>query len=153
MQSTVKAEANAEGTAAPEQAPKAARRTLSVVLWIIQGLLALLYLFAGATKFIMPMEEMLKQMPIQMSANFLRFIGVCELAGALGLVLPGLLKIRPGLTPLAAAGIFIIMMGATVITVMSGQVPQAVTPVVAGLLAGFVAFARWRLAPLRGKKA
>ena len=153
MQSTVKAEANAEGTAPPEQVTKAERKKLNVVLWVIQGLLALLYLFAGATKFILPMDQMLKRMPIALSATFVRFIGVAELAGALGLILPGLLKTRPGLTPLAAAGLFIIMTGATVITAMGGQATQAATPLLAGLLVGFVAFGRWRLVPLKGKKS
>ena len=79
---------------------------MNVVLWIIQVLLALLFLFAGGMKLILPIEEMTKQMP--MPGLFLRFIGVCEVLGALGLILPGLLRIRPGLTPLAAAGLVII---------------------------------------------
>jgi uncharacterized membrane protein YphA (DoxX/SURF4 family) len=121
---------------------------MNVVLWIIQVLLALLFLFAGGMKLILPIEEMTKQMP--MPGLFLRFIGVCEVLGALGLILPGLLRIRPGLTPLAAAGLVIIMIGATVLTLPSGNVGSALMSLVAGILAAFVAFGRWRLVPSRG---
>jgi hypothetical protein len=81
---------------------------------------------------------------------FTRFIGVCETLGGLGLILPGLLRIRPGLTPLAAAGLVIIMIGAVVITLIGGDVMAAAISLVVGLLAAFVAYGRWRLAPLRG---
>ena len=81
---------------------------------------------------------------------FTRFLGVVEVLGALGLILPGLLRIRPGLTPLAAAGLVILMIGATVLTAKV-SVAGAVMPLVVGLLAAFVAYGRWRLAPLRGR--
>jgi hypothetical protein len=81
---------------------------------------------------------------------FMRFIGVAEVLGAIGLILPGLLRIRPGLTPLAAAGLVIIMIGATVVTLAGGDVVAALISVVVGLLSAFVAYGRWRLAPHRG---
>ena len=121
---------------------------MNVVLWIVQVLLAALFIFAGAMKFIMPIEEMLKQMPVAMSGWFLRFIGVAELAGGLGMILPGLLRIKPWLTPLAACGLVIIMIGATVITMMSGDIKSALMPLVVGLLAAFVAYGRGKLVPL-----
>jgi uncharacterized membrane protein YphA (DoxX/SURF4 family) len=117
-------------------------------LWTIQILLALLFLFAGVAKFVMPVDEMTKGMPAALANGlFLHFIGVCEALGGLGLVLPGLLKIKPGLTPLAAAGLVIIMIGATVLTLPQG-VAMAAFPLVIGILAAFVAYGRWRLAPL-----
>ena len=121
---------------------------MTYALWIVQGLLGALFLFAGGMKFVLPIEEMTKQMPLP--GLFLRFIGVCEGLGALGLILPGLLRIRPGLTPLAAGGLMIIMLGATVITLMVGDLTAAVMSAVVGVLAAFVAYGRWRLAPLRG---
>ena len=121
---------------------------MTYVLWIVQGLLALLFLFAGVMKFIMPIEEMTRD--IQMPAAFLRFIGVAEICGGLGLILPSLLRIRPGLTPLAAAGLVIIMIGATIVSLMIGPVALAAMPFVVGLLAAFVAYGRWKLAPIRG---
>jgi len=115
-------------------------------LWIIQVLLSLVFLFAGGTKLVMPAEQLTGQTPLP--ALFLRFIGVAEIAGALGLILPGALRIRPGLTPLAATGLTIIMIGATVITVMTMSAPLAVLPFTVLLLTVFVAYARWRLRPL-----
>ena len=78
---------------------------------------------------------------------FLRFIGVAEVLGAIGLILPGLLRIRPALTPLAAAGLVIIMIGATALTLAAGDVAPGLISLVVGLLAAFVAYGRWRLAP------
>jgi len=121
---------------------------MAYALWIVQGLLALLFLFAGVMKFIMPIEEMTKQVPLP--GAFLRFIGVTEILGALGLILPGLLRIRPGLTPLAAAGLVIIMIGATVVSLMIGTVAMALMPFVVLLLTAFVAYGRWKVAPHRG---
>jgi hypothetical protein len=119
-------------------------------LWIVQGLLALLFLFAGGTKLVMPIEEMTRQMTVPLPGGFLRFIGLAELLGGLGLILPGLLRVRPGLTPLAAAGLAIIMVGAVAITLAGGDRATALIPLAVGLLAAFVAYGRWRLAPHRG---
>ena len=124
---------------------------MNVLLWIIQVLLALLFLFAGGVKLVLPIEEMTKQMA--MPGLFLRFLGVVEVLGGLGLILPGLFRIKTWLTPLAAAGLAIIMIGATAISLKIGPVGPAMIPLVTGLLAAFVAYGRWRLAPLaqRGK--
>jgi uncharacterized membrane protein YphA (DoxX/SURF4 family) len=119
--------------------------TMNVALWIVQVLLALLFLFTGGMKLIMPIEEMTQQLP--MPGWFLRFIGVCEVFGGLGLILPSLLRIRPGLTPLAAAGLVVIMIGATVTTVMIGQIAMSLFPLVVGILCLFIAYGRRRLAP------
>jgi hypothetical protein len=98
-------------------------------------------------KLILPVEEMTQQLPLP--GLFLRFIAVCEVLGAIGLILPGLLAIRPGLTPLAAAGLFIVMVGATVVTLGAGDVALALLPLAVGILAAFVAHGRWRLARQR----
>lgn len=119
---------------------------MNIALWIIQALLAALFLFAGGTKLVLPIEEMTKQMP--MPGWFLRFIGVAEVFGALGLVLPWLLQIRPGLTPLAAAGLMIIMIGATVITILTGDTAMAMFPLLVGILCVFVVYGRSGRAPL-----
>ena len=106
-----------------------------------------MFLFAGSMKFVMPIEMMTEQFPLP--AWFLYFTGAAEVLGALGLVLPGLLRIRPGLTPLAAAGLVIIMIGATAVMWVGGMVAVALMNVVVALLAVFVAYGRWRLAPYR----
>ena len=109
----------------------------NTLLWVVQGVLALLFLFAGGMKLALPIEAM--KGPIELPGLFLRFIGVAEVLGAIGLILPRLLGIRPGLTPLAAAGLVIIMMGATVITAMGGAVAPALVPLGVGALSAFVA--------------
>jgi len=121
---------------------------MTYALWIVQGLLALLFAWAGGLKLVMPLDQLVGPggMPA-LPGWFLRGIGVCEVLGAIGLILPGLLGIRPGLTPLAASGLVIIMVGATVITVQSGGIGLAMIPLVVGILAAFVAYGRWRLAP------
>ena len=118
---------------------------MNIALWIVQLLLALLFLFTGGMKLIMPIEEMTQQLP--MPGWFLRFIGVCEVLGGLGLILPWFLRIRPGLTPLAAAGLVVIMIGATATTIMTGQITISLVPLVVGILCLFVGYGRWRLAP------
>jgi hypothetical protein len=117
-------------------------------LWIVQILLAALFLFAGGAKFAVPAEEMTKGMPAWISISLLHFVGVCEVLGGIGLILPGLLHLKPGLTPLAAAGLTIIVICATVLTIQTGMLATAILPAVAALLAAFVAYGRWRLAPL-----
>ena len=118
------------------------RWTRTTTLWIVQGLLALLFLFAGSMKLIVPIELLTTQMPLPLPGLFLRFIGTAEVAGALGLILPGLLRIRPRLTPLAACGLVIIMIGATVVTLAGGGGVSALVPLVVGLLCTAVAYGR-----------
>lgn len=113
-----------------------------IFLWIVQGLLAALFLFAGGMKLALPAATLAKQ--AHMSGMFLKLIGVFEVLGALGLVLPGLLKIRPELTPLAAAGLVIIMAGAVVVTLMQGGGANAIGPAIVGVLCGIVVWGRMR---------
>ncbi|PYP33587.1 MAG: DoxX family protein [Gemmatimonadetes bacterium] len=118
----------------------------SALLWTVQAVLAALFLYAGGFKLALPLAALAKLSPLP--APFLKFVGVCEVTGAIGLVLPGLLKIRTGLTPLAAAGLVVIMVGATVVTVATQGVAPAVLPFVVGILAATVAYGRWQRAPL-----
>src|SRR5436309_15887766 len=95
-------------------------------LWIVQGLLSPLFLFAGGAKLAMPLDEMVAQTGLP--GPFIIFIAVAEILGGLGLILPMLLKIRPGLTPLAAGGLVIIMSGATVMTAATMDAASATFP-------------------------
>ena len=119
---------------------------MTYVLWIIQVLLALLFLFAGGTKLVLPLDvltSMGSPNQVHLPGLLIRFIGVCEVLGGLGLILPGLLRIRKGLTPLAAAALAILMAGATVLTIIGDGVVLSLMPLVTGLLAVFVAYGRW----------
>ena len=124
---------------------------MTYVLWILQILLGLLFLFSGSMKFVMSVAEMTKDMP-WMPGWFLHFIGVMEILGGFGLILPSLLRIRPGLTPLAAACLVIIMIGATVITLSVTGIGPAMIPLIVGILCVFVAYGRWRLVPLSPRR-
>ena len=129
-------------TLASDQTLTAGARIPGAVLWTVQVVLALLFMFAGVMKLITPAEVMQAQSP-DLSIAFLRFIGVAEVLGALGLVLPGLFRIRRELTPLAAAGLLIIMIGGTVLTALD-DVSMAAIPLTVGLLTALVAYGRWR---------
>jgi len=124
---------------------------MNILLWILQCLLALLFIFSGAMKFVMPVEEMNRQAPVVLPGLFLHFIGVCEILGGIGLILPSLLRIKPGLTPLAATGLAIITIGATVITMRGGMVAMVVLPLTTALLCIFVAYGRWQVRPITEK--
>ncbi|HEX3701846.1 MAG TPA: DoxX family protein [Vicinamibacterales bacterium] len=114
--------------------------TRNATLWLIQGLLAVVFLFAGGMKLVLPISAMTG--PVALPGFFLRFLGVAEVLGAAGLILPGVFRIRSGLTPLAAAGLTIIMTGAMVITLMGGTVGPALVPLIVGLLATTVVYGR-----------
>ena len=118
---------------------------MNILLWIVQILLALVFLFAGGTKLVLPsqvLQSMGSPNAIHLPGLFLKFIGVCEVLGGLGLVLPGLLRTQRHLIPLAAAGLTIIMIGAVVLTIMGEGVAMAIAPLVVGLLCAFVAYGR-----------
>jgi DoxX-like family len=122
------------------------------LLWAVQILLALLFGFAGGMKLVLPAPA-LQHGPISLPVVFLRFIGIAELLGGLGLVLPGLFRIGRGLTTLAALGLVIIMVGATVLTAFSIGFPAAPFPFVVGALALTVCVGRGGLAMRLGHGA
>ena len=113
---------------------------MSKFVWVLQILLAALFLFAGGMKLVLPLDQLAGPFPLP--GWFLRFIGAVEVLGGFGLVLPGMFKIRRNLTPLAAMGLVVIMAGATVIGVITSQAVAIVIPVVVGALLCFVAY--WR---------
>jgi len=118
---------------------------MNIVLWIIQILLALLFLFAGGTKLVLSSETLQGMSPpnaIMLPIWFLKFIGLCEVLGALGLVLPGLLRRQQHLTVLAAVGLTILMIGAVITTIMGPGLTAAVPALIVGLLCVFVAYGR-----------
>jgi uncharacterized membrane protein YphA (DoxX/SURF4 family) len=124
---------------------------MNILLWVIQGLLALTFLFSGGMKLVLPSEVLQSMGPpnqIVFSGLFLKFIGLCEVLGGLGLILPGVFRRQQYLTPLAALGLVIILIGAVVTTIMGLGFVMAITPLITGLLCAFVAYGRWKLRPL-----
>ena len=114
----------------------------SVALWTVQGILAAVFLFAGGMKLVSPSDALADQSDLPVL--FMRFVGLCEFLGAAGLILPGVLHIRPRLTPLAAAGLVGIMIGATVVTIGTMGAAPAVMPFAVGILAATIAYSRTR---------
>jgi len=123
----------------------------NVALWVTQSALALTFLFAGSSKLIISGEEMTSQMDLGIPVWFLRFIGVCEVAGAVGLILPSISPIRTGLTPLAACGLIVIMVGAVTLTAISMGVAPATFPLAVGIAAAFVAYGRTHVASIASR--
>ena len=121
---------------------------MNIVLWILQILLGLLFMFSGSMKFIMSAEQMNEGAPVAWPIWFLHFIGICEILGGIGLIVPWLTGIKRGLTPLAASLLVVIMIGATVISAMM-SIPIAIVPFVVGLLLIVVAWGRSRALQLR----
>lgn len=118
---------------------------MNIVLWIVQVLLAAAFAMAGFTKISQPIEAMVGMMPWAANVPLLlvRFIGVAEVLGALGLILPGLTKIQPRLTAYAAAGLALVMLLAIIFHLTRGEFGNIVPNVVLLALAAFVAYRRW----------
>ncbi|HJP94177.1 MAG TPA: DoxX family protein [Pyrinomonadaceae bacterium] len=124
---------------------------MNILFWVIQALLTLTFLFSGGLKLVLPIEVLQSMGPpsqVVVPGLFLKFIGVCEVLGGLGLILPGVFHRQQYLTPLAAAGLVIIMIGAVVITIIGLGFVMAISPLITGLLCAFVAYGRWKLRPL-----
>lgn len=123
---------------------------MNIALWIIQSLVALLFLMNGIRKVFLPMDTILAQLPglKQVPPALVRFIGVCELAGAVGLILPAATRILPQMTIAAALGITALMACAAIFHLRRREVPPTVVTTVILLVALFIGVGRWALAPL-----
>ena len=133
---------------APTTAP--ASKGWNIALWVVQVLLAAMFLMAGATKLTQPMDALATQLPWTTAVPELlvRFIGLAEIAGALGLILPSALRIRPRLTVLAALGLVVVMVLASGLHASRGEFGMLPMNAVIAALAGLVAWGRTRKAPI-----
>src|SRR5947207_11785145 len=118
-----------------------------ILLWVLQVLLAVAF-FAHGLLLLFPPASIVEQMNASLSRGFQVFIGVAELLAAVGLTLPGITRIQPWLVPSAAAGLMIVMISATIFHLTRGEVSSAVTTAVLLGMATFVAYMRWRVAPI-----
>lgn len=118
---------------------------------MLQVLLALAF-FAHGCLFLFPPAAIVDQMNALLPRWFQLFLGVAEILAAVGLTLPGAARIQPGLVPCAAAGIMIVMIGATILHLVRGEVSAAVTTLVLLAMATFVAYMRWRVAPIQPRR-
>lgn len=126
------------------------KKPLRIALTVVQGLLAVAFGMAGATKLGTPISELAKGMPwvTDAPAALVRFVAVAEIAGALGLVLPALTRVRPKLTALAGAGLATVMLLALALHVSRGELAMIPVNLTLGALAAFVAWGRGVAAPV-----
>jgi putative oxidoreductase len=128
---------------------------MKYVLWVLQVLLGLAFVAAGFPKLIQPFAELAQQLAwvSDVPEVLVRFIGVAEVLGGLGLILPAATRILPWLTPVAAAGLALDMLLATLFHLVRGEGGVGVVPLLLGLLAALVAYGRWRVAPILARRA
>lgn len=126
---------------------------MNVLLWVLQGLLALAFGMAGGMKLFTPIDQLVANgMGFAADAPMLvRFIGLSEFLGAVGLILPSALKIQPKLTPIAAALLAFVMVLAAGTHIMMNDLPGLGAPVVLGLMCAFVAWGRALKAPIAAR--
>jgi uncharacterized membrane protein YphA (DoxX/SURF4 family) len=125
---------------------------MRIVLWILQVLLAVAFVLHGWL-FLFPPAEMVEAMNASIAPGLRIFIGVAEWLAAIGLILPGVTRILPWLTPLAAAGLMIITGSATVLHLTRGETSSAISTAVLFVLVTFVAYMRWKVAPIAPRNA
>jgi putative oxidoreductase len=125
---------------------------MNSLLWVLQILLAVAF-FAHGCLFLFPPAAIVDQMNASLPRWFQLFLGVAEILAAVGLTLPGFTRVRPSLVSWAAAGIMVVMISATVYHVARGEMSSAAITVVLLAMATFVAYTRWRVAPIAPRRA
>ncbi|WP_163571144.1 DoxX family protein [Fodinicola feengrottensis] len=115
---------------------------MKIAVWIASALLAIAFLFAGGGKLLTPASDFQLMAP-GVPVVLMKLAGAAEVPDAIGLILPAATRIMPVLTPIAAAGLVLTMVGATITDIAIGQPASAVLPVVLGIFAALVAFARF----------
>ena len=131
---------------------KTPSKALHITLWVVQILLALAFGMAGFMKLTTPIPQLAAQGMTYVNSfgeGMVRFIGISEILGAIGLILPAALRIKPVLTPVAAVGLAIVMVLAFGYHVSNNE-PFTPT-IVLFALAAFVAWGRFKKAPIRPK--
>lgn len=123
---------------------------MNIVLWVVQILLALAFLLAGSMKASQPIEKLRKNMAwtARTSPGIVRLIGVLEVLGALGLILPAVTHILPWLTPVAAIGLALTMIGAAILHIRLKEFAVLGAPLILFLLALFIVYGRFMVSPL-----
>ena len=120
---------------------------MNVLLWVLQALLAVVFLAHG-WQFLLPPAEMVALMNAAIPPAFRIFIGVAEVLAAVGLTLPGITRVLPSLIPLAAAGLMIVSLSATILHGMRNEVGSAITTAMLFVVATCVAYMRWKVNPI-----
>jgi uncharacterized membrane protein YphA (DoxX/SURF4 family) len=130
---------------------RSSSKALHITLWIAQVLLAGMFIMSGFMKVAQPIEQLSQMLPwaSQVPAGLVRFIGISELLGGLGLILPALLRIKPILTSWAALGLVVVMLFAAIFHASRGEFSAIGTNIILALVAAFIAWGRFKKAPIR----
>lgn len=123
---------------------------MNILLWVLQFLLAAAFLAHGWL-FLSPPANLVEVMNATIPVAFRLFLGVAEVAAAIGLTVPALTRIQPWLVSCAAAGLMVIMVGATVLHIQRNEISSAVTTAILFVLLTFVAYMRWKVRPIMPK--
>jgi putative oxidoreductase len=128
-------------------------KALHITLWIAQVVLAAMFLMSGFMKVAQPIDQLSQMLPwaAQVPEALVRFIGVAEVIGAVGLILPSLLRIQPKLTPIAAVGLVLVMLFAVVFHISRGETPVIGMNFVLIAIAAFIAWGRFKKASIAPK--
>lgn len=128
-------------------------KAINISLWVAQVLLAGMFAMAGLNKLFQSIDELAKMLPwaTQVPETLVRFIGISELAGAVGLLLPAMLRIKPVLTPIAAVGLATVMLFAAIFHISRGETPMISMNGILMAIALFVAWGRFKKAPIHAK--
>lgn len=142
-------------TADERPAARTRGKALHRTLWVVQVLLFAAFAMAGSQKLLLPIGALAPNMPwvLTMPEAIVRFIGLSELLGAIGILLPALTRVKPWLTPLAAAGLALVMLLAVLFHLARGEAAMLAPSLVLGSLAAFVAWGRTRRAPIAPRRA
>ena len=126
---------------------------MNIAIWVVQVLLAIFFILFGFMKAFLPIDSIADQMSfvLDVPEALVRFIGVAEIAGALGLILPAITRILPWLTIAAAGGLGTIMILAFIFGVSRDEIPNAVINIVVLALLAFIAYGRWKLVPISAR--
>ena len=128
-------------------------KALHIILWVAQIVLGGMFIMAGVMKSTQPIIDLSKSVPwtANVPLALVRFIGVSELLGGIGLVLPCRVRIKPILTTIAAIGILLIMVFAMVYHIVNGETNVIGINIAFGLVAAFIAWGRLKKAPIHSK--
>lgn len=125
-------------------------KAIHIILWVAQVILAATFIWAAAMKLVQPPDKLAAMWPWtgQIPGTLVKLTGLIDLAGATGLILPSLLRIKPKLTPIAAIGIILLMISASIFHIARGEAAQIGTNIVFAGMAAFIAWGRFTKAPI-----
>lgn len=125
-------------------------KAINITLWIAQVLLAATFIWGGSMKLFQPIEKLFAMWPWtgQIPAALVKLTGIIDLSGAVGLILPSLLRTQPKLTPITAIGVIALMICASIFHIVRGEASVIGVNIFLAVIAAFVAWGRFKKVPI-----